>query len=950
MKSKNLLFSFVGLSVIISIVLFSAIIGNPQKMYHPRSSEQDQEIEGAMQWLGAIRNNQLTGTINPIDVMNARQEITELIKNKSIGMQWNEAGPNNIGGRTRAILIDRNNSNLIYCGGVSGGLFRSTTGGTSWEPLPGLPDVNIASIAQNPLNGNLYVGTGESFANVDYVAGTPGFIGSGLYESTDGGETWQIFHNAKPTATFTTSIDWAFVNRIAVDPVTGRIYAAMNRGLRYWDDATSAWINPVYLTTTIQNNANATCIDIGSDQTVALVIGNKIYISPGGTGNGDPHTFVEKTPSTSNSRIELAIAPSNPNYIYACIANTAGGLQAVYRSTNKGDNWTVIGPGGSTAFQLFGPNNQGTYDNCIAVHPTNPDKIYVGGLVIWEWHLGSSFAQVTTGSAEYDAHVDMHAIVFDKHTPSTFYLGSDGGVAKTTNNGASFITINKNLSITQFYAVACNGSTGIMGGTQDNSNPYVSGNDIVDSKKGVVLFGGDGGWAAFSLVNPDAFFGTMQNAGFWRSPDKGVTYQEAANDQFISAYMKGAGTPGSDGAFAPFVTPLAIWESFNDLYSPYQTWFVDTVNHSIGETLTVKSHNNRVPFQHVLTASDGNYTAHDTLYVQDIITSKFFVGLNNGIWMTFGPLQFQERPQWFRISTGITNPHTFSISKDGNYMYVGTISGSLYRISNILAITDSVSGSYNSSYCVVETKLIKSFGSQAVTSIGIDPNNAERIVVTLGNYGNTDYIYYCANALDLAPTFVSKQGTTTGSKLPQMPVYSAIIEMSNPNMVIIGTEYGTYATQDITKSAAQIQWTEENTGMAKVPVFMIRQQIFNYPGVSNYGTIYLGTHGKGFYTNNQYLGINDNSQPKQISSNNISVYPNPVVDNLNLAYTLIQKTSVTVKIYDLNGRVMKLVNLTNKPNGYNVETINCQDLSKGTYIIQLLEGNSSKTAKFVVTK
>ncbi|MEI6852987.1 MAG: T9SS type A sorting domain-containing protein, partial [Bacteroidota bacterium] len=808
--------------------------------------------------------------------------------------------------------------------------------------------MNIACIAQNTQNGNLYVGTGESFANVNGIDGTPGFLGSGLYESTDGGITWSIFHNAKPTGTNQTTLEWAFVNRIAVDPSNGRVYAATNKGLRYWDDATSTWINPIYMSNgTTLNVANSNCVVVGSDRTVAVAIGNRIYVSPGVTGNGEPHSFVDNTP-ISGGRTELAISPSNPDYIYACIAKSTGALQGVYRSTDKGVNWTVIGPGGSTAFQLFGPNGQGTYDNCIAVDPANPDRIFVGGLVIWEWHLGSSFAQVTVGSELIDSHVDMHAIVFDLNHPNTFYLGSDGGVAKTSNSGQTFMAINKNYNVTQFYAVAINGSTGVMGGTQDNSNPYVSGTGL-DPKKGKVLFGGDGGWSAFSLINTDAFFGTMQYAGFWRSPDKGVTYQSATDGNFVSGTMKGTATPGTTATYAPFVTPLVLWESFNDLHSPLGTWFVDdSLAHNVGDVITVHSQNNRYPFQHVITAAEGNLGIGDSLLVQDIITSKFFVGLNNGIWMTFGPLQFQGTPQWFQIAN-ITDPHTLTISKDGNYMFVGTTGGALYRISNILAISDSLSAWYNSPFSVVETAQIGSF-SQAVTSVAIDPNNNDRILVTFGNYGNTSYVSYCANALDQAPTFTSKQGTTTGSKLPAMPVYSAIFEMGHPNMVILGTEYGVYATEDITKTAAQIVWTEENSGMARVPVFMIRQQIYNYPGVTNYGGIYIGTHGKGFYWNNQYLGVNDNQSDKATNDSKLLIYPNPVNDIVNIGYALTQKSSVTIKIYDLNGKVVKMVNKLNMLNGYHTEAINCTDLSKGTYIVQLLEGNNSLTSKIIVTK
>jgi len=362
----------------------------------------------------------------------------------------------------------------------------------------------------------------------------------------------------------------------------------------------------------------------------------------------------------------------------------------------------------------------------------------------------------------------------------------------------------------------------------------------------------------------------------------------------------------------------------------------------------VKSKNNAVPFYYVLTPADGNLSEGDSLAVQDIVSCHYFVGTSSGVWFTRGALQFGIMPQWMNIAN-IADPHTMTISKDGNYLFVGTIGGALYRISNILAITDTASGWYNNPFCVVERALIKSFG-QAVTSIAIDPNNPQRLVVTLGNYSNSSYVYYCENALDLAPTFVSKQGSTPNKKLPEMPVYSAIFEMNHPNMVIIGTEYGIFATQDITKTAALMEWTEENNGMARVPVFMIRQQIYNYPGVTNYGGIYIGTHGKGFYKTTDYLGINDNLSSADYTTGNLSVYPNPATDYVNVSYSLVTKTAVTIKVFDINGRLVKLVNLSEKQSGNQIEKIECGNFSRGTYIVQVLAGNSSKTSKFVVTK
>jgi hypothetical protein len=169
-------------------------------------------------------------------------------------------------------------------------------------------------------------------------------------------------------------------------------------------------------------------------------------------------------------------------------------------------------------------------------------------------------------------------------------------------------------------------------------------------------------------------------------------------------------------------------------------------------------------------------------------------------------------------------------------------------------------------------------------------------------------------------------------------------------MVIIGTEYGMYATQDITKSEALIEWTEENNGMPRVPVFMIRQQVYNYPGVTNYGAIYVATHGRGFYGNFEYLGINNNNKPSVASAGKLNIYPNPATDYINIGFSLNVNSGLTINIYDLKGKLVKTQNIYNKPSGYHTEKLNCGELSKGSYIIQLVHGNEYKSGKFLIVR
>ncbi|MEI6765847.1 MAG: T9SS type A sorting domain-containing protein [Bacteroidota bacterium] len=947
MRRRDLLISLTLVFFIGSVVAMSILNHTPVKQYHPRNSVSENGIKGAVEWLAAIRNNKTTGEVNPMDILNARAEIASMMHTKSLGIQWQELGPNNVGGRTRAIMVDKDNHNLLFAGGVSGGLFKSATGGTSWVRISGFPELSIACIAQSPTTGYLYVGTGEYYANVDGTNfGTPGFIGSGLYESTDGGTSWHIFQNAAPSITNATATEWAFVNRIAFD-ANGRLYAGTNKGLQCWDQGGSAWVNPIFATGTVTDKRAVRSLSVGSDGTVVVNIGTDVMVSEGGTGNGNPHTFFDRNPASGIDRTEVAVAPSNPNYIYACSASGTGALVGVFRSTDKGLTWTLIGPPGGPAFNVFGDNNQGDYDNVIGVFPNNPNHVIVGGIDLWEWFNGGNFTQI---SASYELHVDLHCITFDRTNPNIYYIGCDGGIAKTIDGGGTFAHINKNYSVTQFYAVAMSNQGAVMGGTQDNSCPYVSRTGI-DPKAADVLFGGDGGWAAFSYINPDAFFGTAQCASAWRSPDKAASYKVASTTdgkpEFFSAAMLSPATPApGDFGYAPFVTPLVLWESVADIYNTDSILYKATTNLTAGDTIIAKSHNALFPFMHIM---EDNLGIGDSVKIQDPVTSKYFICLASGIWMTREPLNFAVVPKWYKISS-IANAQTITISKDGNYLFAGMTNGQVYRISNLLIANDSLSATYNSPYCVLEQKVIKSFSGQAVTSIGVDPNDANRLVVTLGNYGNDDYIYFSGDALASSPTFSSKQGTTTGKKLPKMPIYSCIIEMGNPNRVLLGTEYGIYATDNILAGPAQIEWTEENAGMDKVPVFMIRQQVYQIPGITNYGAIYLGTHGRGFFESTNYLGIDPNTNVAANISSTISIYPNPVSETANIAYTLTKTGDVSIDVYDITGKVVKSAKIGTSAKGNHTSSIDVSGLSRGTYIVGIVSGSERKTAKMIVTR
>jgi hypothetical protein len=250
---------------------------------------------------------------------------------------------------------------------------------------------------------------------------------------------------------------------------------------------------------------------------------------------------------------------------------------------------------------------------------------------------------------------------------------------------------------------------------------------------------------------------------------------------------------------------------------------------------------------------------------------------------------------------------------------------------------------------VVETALIGAF-DQVVTSIAIDHNNANNVLVTCGNYGNDNYIYLCRNALtaaDSVNSFVPVQGN-----LPQAPVYTSLFNWRNSSEVIVGTEYGVYSTANI--FAPTPTWaSENNNGMEILPVYEIRQQKFaNNPelGITNHGVIYAATFGRGLYTSNTFESKGGSTFTNPIVASNIKVNitPNPVSDVATIRYSIENDSPVLFQVYNLQGQLVKNINLGNQPAGSNEMSFDSSDLGSGTFLIRMNAGNQQTTSKFVV--
>ncbi|MBN2363587.1 hypothetical protein JXL83_05605, partial [candidate division WOR-3 bacterium] len=294
-----------------------------------------------------------------------------------------QAGPTNVGGRITDVLVHPTDTNLIYAGAALGGILKSTDCGYTWDFVSqDVPNLSVGALELDPQNSQkVYFGTGEANSSGDSYEGT------GLYMSTDGGATWQFLgleHSRH-------------IGRIRVSPVdSNRIYVAVmgslfgvnsERGLYRSTDGGSTWERKLYV------NDTTGCIDVvinpQNPNILYAAMWQRIrkpdYRNVGGMGTGiwkstdGGETWTKLTnglpaDSPTNGRIGLALAPSNPDIVYASYVNHPGDFLGIWRTTNGGTSWEsrLVSPGLSS-FSSFG-----WYFGQTWISPTNPDIVYIG--------------------------------------------------------------------------------------------------------------------------------------------------------------------------------------------------------------------------------------------------------------------------------------------------------------------------------------------------------------------------------------------------------------------------------------------------------------------------------------------------------------------------------------------------------------------------------------------
>ena len=546
----------------------------PDKEKPAYSLSKIQEIEAYAQYEWEITHDPATQTIPAHRLVDARESLNSRAFRGYIREQdtWMSLGPADVGGRTRAILIDANDStgNTVFAGSVSGGLYKTTkfkSDHPDWNPVIEIAEnLAIGSIIQDPQDPKIiYVGTGEGWFNGDASRG------EGIYKTVDGGLTWF------PLTSTLNSTFWR-VNDLLID-LNGNLYASTrNQGIQKSEDGGNSWRMVLGVTSGNSNSDRGADLEIGPNGDLYATTGlfslgsvHKADFSVNGAQTGDIISWEEITPLPDFRRIELAVAPSDGNRLYAlCQDDDENTVTGMFRSNDGGMSWDSISipyltiTSDSTNFA----RSQAWYNLIARVDPNDEDVLYIGGIDLhrsddagesWTPLSNWYFAPNQNFGEGRVVHADQHEIQFINGNSNEAIFTNDGGVYFSENLNASeptFIPKDQGYNTTQFYSCCMSGIANELfyyGGTQDNGTWVVQGTDL-DPELAFEIFGGDGGYCFIGQENPMVGAASFQYIGLFFTADDGASFS------FF-------GLEGSRGAF---INPYTIDEKHLNIYGAFE--------------------------------------------------------------------------------------------------------------------------------------------------------------------------------------------------------------------------------------------------------------------------------------------------------------------------------------------------------------------------------------------
>src|SRR4051794_9345072 len=407
-------------------------------------------------------------------------------------LQWRNIGPN-LGGRSLAAAGSVARPNEYYFGATGGGLWKTTTSGTSWTPVTDgkISSSSVGAIAICPTDPDVvYIGMGEVDLRGDVING------DGVYKTTDGGATWQHLGLEDTQAFGRIRLDPGDCDRVYVAALGHTFGTNTQRGVFRSSDGGANWERVLY----VSDQTGA--VDLAMDPSNPRVLYAGMwqayrkfwFLSSGGDESGlyksidGGTTWTNLTgnpglPAKPIGKIGVSVSGADPNRIYALVEANGGGL---FRSDDAGSHWQLVSDDAEI-------KQRGFYFSKVYADPVNRDRVYVANVDF----LRSNDGGLTfSGNGLNTPHGDNHDLWIAPDNNQRMIESNDGGAAVSTNGGANFTS--ENYSTAQIYQLTTtNNDPYLVCGEQQDRNSV-----CVSSTGGTSSFGIGGGESGPVAVDP----------------------------------------------------------------------------------------------------------------------------------------------------------------------------------------------------------------------------------------------------------------------------------------------------------------------------------------------------------------------------------------------------------------------------------------------------------------
>ena len=886
-----------------------------------------EEHEGRAQWEWQRLHDPATGAV-PANIRARELSFARKLPKRSgaKSLTWTLRGPRDRGGRTRAFAVDLTNGNTLLAGSVTGGIWRSADQGLTWQrTLAAMEIQNISCLRQDPRAGQeqtWYAGTGENYGVVSGTSFSALLPGDGIFKSTDGGMSWMRLPStvSNDPQVYTRKGAFKQVNSIVVDPTrndSAVVLAAVYGGIFRSNDGGTSWRPVLGLDTTVSPASQYTEVQVTTTGVFYASMSNS-GAEKGYWRSSNGRDWVPITPGNFTTNIErtvLAIDPNDENtvywftetpsagtrghsfwkYTYLSGDGTGGGGQWEDRSANLPDGTCT----GYFTFDFGYIYTQNGYDMCIAVHPSDPDVIYIGGTSLYRSTDGFTTASNTAWIGGYKCtpndpkdyvyeghHPDQHSVHFDPFNASRLYSTHDGGVSVSTDPLADPVVWtprNDSYITSQFYTVHMEEGSAtsphLIGGTQDNGTWLATSSD--PNINWHYVHQDDGAYAA--IPEGRAFYLTSSQAG--------RLYKKLIDvNGVVTGYER--------------IDPVGGTTGYN------------FINQLVLDPLD----NNKVYW----VGANRIWRNNDLAGIP--VTDNYY----DRIATNWEQITGAQVPTLQRITV-------LDISAARSTLFYGTTSRKLYRCDSLYTNptrTDITGTDFPNAY---------------VSCVAPNDNDPDEWIVTFSNYG----VVSVWHTTDGGTTWESISGNleenADGSGNGPAVFWALIYPTfgGTADQYFVGTSTGLYST-DLLDGDNTVWTLEDPNGIGNVPVNMITAR-------GTDGTIAVATHGNGVYSSNLPAAPIGIAETGGVLSG-AAPWPNPASVEATFAlYTPTALRSVTVEVVDLNGRILLSRDLGVLARGnsnwrWDLRTAAGARVGVGTYLVRFTGSDGSRSTHRLVVR